>query len=175
MEHQRIDEGVKRGPRYKHKPPKRSPKADLGTWVIPVDLSPDTVIERYLTESTTSQIAAQYGLSRKALVRWLRQTKPQEWKQVQIIRALCRTEDAEEGIDGACDALSLARAREQLRAGQWTLERLDSANYGPKQEVTVKQEVSIDQVLDGLADQLLSKIRGNVALQDNSQVIDVTE
>lgn len=45
-------------------------------------------------------------------------------------------EEAEEGLDCACDALSLARERERLKASQWTAERLDAANYGPKQEIT---------------------------------------
>ena len=134
--HLRIDDGIKRGPRTHQKATRRSPKADLGSWVIPTDLNPHEVIQRFLSESTTSHIAAQYGLSRKALVRWLREKTPIEWKQAQVVRALCRKDDGEEGIDAAHDALSLARAREQLRAAQWELERLDSSNYGPKQEIT---------------------------------------
>lgn len=130
--YQRIDKGIKRT--YQHKPV--SPKADLGTWVIPEDLDPYEVLDRYLAESTTSNIAAQYGLSRKALVKWLRTTLPEAWHQVQIVRALCRKDDGDEGIEGAADALSLARAREMLKSGQWDLERLDSKNYGIKQEVT---------------------------------------
>lgn len=132
--YQRIDKGIKRT--YSHKP--RSPKADLGSWVIPSTLDPREVLDRYLTESTTSGIAAQYGISRKALVKWLRTTLPEAWKQVQIVRALCRKDDGDEGIEGAVDALSLARAREMLKSGQWDLERLDSSNYGDKQELTVK-------------------------------------
>lgn len=171
--HIRIDEGVKRGPRYKHKLPRRSPKADLGTWVIPADLNPDTVIERYLTESTTSQIAAQYGLSRKALVRWLREQRPKQWNQVQVIRALCRIEDAENGIDCACDALSLARARESLKAGQWTAERLDSANYGQQitQTIEVNHHITVDQALIEDARELMKSMRGAIA--QPSQIIDL--
>ena len=133
--HIRIDEGIKRGPKYNHKLPAR--RKDTATGIIPPDLSPDTVLDRYLTESTTSQIAAEYGVSRKTLVRWLTDQRPDQWKKVQVIRALCRKEDADEGIESACDALSLARAREQLRSGQWDLERLDSSNYGQKQEVSL--------------------------------------
>ena len=130
----RIDAGIKRGPRTSPKPPERLRAVRSGP--IPQDLSPDTVLERYLTEETTSQIAASYGTSRKTLVRWLTEQRPKEWKQVQVIRALCRKEDADEGMETASDALSLARAREMLKSGQWDLERLDSSNYGQKQEVT---------------------------------------
>ena len=169
--HIRIDEGIKRGPRYKHKPPKHPGVMSQGLTQIPEDLNPDTVLERYLTEETTSQIAVEYGISRKTLVRWLIKERPEQWKQVQIVRALCRKEQGNEGIEYACDALSLARAREMLRSGQWDLERLDSNNYGQKQEVTVKAEFSIDTVLDGHCSRLLDKLAAHA---QPVQLIDVT-
>lgn len=129
----RIDKGIPRGsPR---KLTKRSPKADLGSWVIPEGLSAEAVLERYLTEQTTGQIAGEFGLSRKALVKWLRQVKPKEWKEVQLLRAHCRLDDGEDGIERACDPLSLARAREQIKAAQFRLTALDN-DYAIKQEVT---------------------------------------
>ena len=132
----RIDAGIKRGPR---KAPRLPTKRQDRAGPIPEGLDPDVVLERYLTESTTSQIAQEYGTSRKTLVRWLVEQRPDQWKQIQVIRALCRKEDSDEGIEGACDALSLARARESLRSSQWDLERLDSRNYSQKQEVTHHQ------------------------------------
>lgn len=132
--HRRIDEGVKRGPRRRQSMPDNHP--DLGTWKIPANLDPHAVIDRYLSEATTSQIALSYNVSRKALVKWLRETVPEEWKQVQVLRALILKDDSVEGLQNAKDALSLARARELLRSGQWDLERLDAATFGPKQEVT---------------------------------------
>lgn len=134
--HVRIDEGIKRGPRKPLKIRRRSPKADLGTWVIPEGLSPQTVLQRYLTEETTSHIAAEYGVSRKALTKWLREQCPVEWKQVQIIRALDQKEQGNEALD-AEDALSLACAREKLKSAQWELTALDP-DYQPKQQVTIE-------------------------------------
>ena len=168
--HVRIDEGIKRGPRKPQERIRRSPKADLGTWVIPEGLTPQTVLERYWTEESTSQIASQYGLSRKALVRWLREQCPQEWKEVQIARALCRKDDGDEGLEVACDALSLARAREQLKSAQWDLERLDHKNFGVKQEVTVKTEEHISLVLEGDVSSLIERI---AAKRQATQVIDL--
>lgn len=133
VEHQRIDEGVKRGARHPHKRPAKRPEHNGS---IPADLNPDAVLERYLTESTTSQIAYEYGVNRKTLVGWLLEHRPLQWKRVQVIRAMCRKDDGNEGIEVSCDAFSLARAREMVRSGQWDLERLDASNYGPKQEVT---------------------------------------
>ena len=139
--YERIDKGVKKGTTINQDKPRRSQTTEMLSGIIPAELKPETVLERYLTESTTSQIAKEYGVSRKTLVRWLYATAPQAWKQVQIIRALCRKDDADEGIEGASDSLSLARAREMLKSGQWDLERLDAGNYGQKQEVTHKVDV----------------------------------
>ena len=165
----RIDRGVKRGPRKPLEARRRSPKADLGTWVIPPDLNPHEVLQRYLTEATTSQIASQYGLSRKALVRWLRDTVPLEWKEIQLIRAHANLETGEDGIEVASDALSLACAREQIKAAQWRLQSLDK-DYQPKQQVTVVTELKIDSVLEGSIQALIERVG---AKQQLPQVIDL--
>ena len=141
--HVRIDEGVKRGPR---KIPTNSRTArgltpkprldDLGSWKIPADLNADEVINRYLTEATTTQIAASYGLSRRALVKWLREQRPKEWREAQLIRAHAKLEQAEDEMEVSEDAISLARTRETARAMQYRLTSLD-VDYRPKQELTV--------------------------------------
>ena len=141
MSHVRIDEGVKRGKRRPIReglPTRPAHPADLGTWVIPAGLDPDKVLDQYLTESTTSQIAAQYGLSRKALTKWIREQRPEQWKQAQALRALCTKEDAEDGLRGAADGLSLARARELLKSAQFDLQAIDP-DYQPKHHVTVEK------------------------------------
>lgn len=134
--HVRIDEGVKRGPKKKYvKPPRRNPETGLAE-SIPPDLDPKMVLDLYLQYPTTSGIAQKLGLRRSSLTLWLRKTCPEDWKNVQIAKALMRKEDADEGLETADNALNLARAREMLKSGQWDLERLDSKNYGQKQEVT---------------------------------------
>ena len=168
----RIDRGVKRGPKAAKTVLPRSPKADLGSWTIPPDLNPHEVLQRYLTESTTSQIAGQYGLSRKALVKWLRSTVPNEWKEIQLLRSHVNLDDGEDAIGLAGDALSLARAREQVKAAQWRLQALDH-DYQPKQQVIVTNEVRLESVIDGESEALLSKIRQIVAPRNDPQVIDL--
>ena len=163
--HVRIDEGVKRGPR---KTPVNSRAArglslkprpeDLGSWKIPPELNPDEVIKQYLTEATTSHIARSYGLSRRALTKWLREQRPKEWKEAQLIRAHVRLENAEDAMEeDEKDALSLAYARESGKMAQFRLQALDE-DYRPKQEVTVTNLVQIETVLDGEACQLLGKM-----------------
>lgn len=151
--YERIDKGVKKGSTINQDKPRRSRafvsmrRGEEGqVEAIPPDLNPHEVLQKYLSEQTTSQIAKSYGIKRKSLVAWLRTTVPNEWKQVQITRAFIRKDDAESDledgmVEGTLDPLSLACARELLKAGQWDLERLDSGNYGQKQEVTHKVDV----------------------------------
>ena len=135
--HVRIDEGIKRGPKAKRKPlPVRRNEAGTAE-AIPPDLDPKFVLDLYLQHPTTSGIAQQLGVRRSSLTLWLRKRCPEDWKNVQIAKALMRKEDADYGLETAGDALTLARAREMLRSGQWDLERLDSHTWGPKQELTV--------------------------------------
>ena len=168
--HVRIDEGIKRGPKKQRIALKRPTEPITLSPIIPATLDPREVLERYLSEPRTSQIAESYGVTRSNLVRWLREVVPDEWKQVQIVRALIFKEDGNEGLDNADNALMLARAREMVKSAQWELERLDSKNYGAKQEVTVVNEVRLETVLDGVCTKLLEKIG---ASQQVLQVIDV--
>jgi hypothetical protein len=167
--HLRIDEGIKR-PRYAHKPPAK--RKDTATGTIPPDLDPDAVLDRYLTEATTSQIAASYGVSRKTLVRWLVNERPEAWKKVQVIRALCRKEDADEGIETACDALSLARAREQLRSGQWDLERLDSGNYGQKQQLELNVNDDLGERLRRARERVIEGVATTIS---SGKIVDASQ
>ena len=134
MEHIRIDEGIKRGAKAKLTPMRR-PKEGKG-WTIPEDLDPDAVLREYLSSGKTSGIAKRHGVYRGALTRWLQKVRPAQWKEVQVIRALCTKEDGTEEIYDSASALQLSRARELRRAGEWDLERL-SPDYAPKQEIAI--------------------------------------
>ena len=175
-EHIRIDDGIKRGPkkRYKHRPP--IARDDSGRFLdaIPPDLDPDHVLQLYLNTPKTSQIAKELGIRRPTLIRWIREQRPEQWKLVQVIRALTKKEDGDEGILEADDALMLARARELVKSAQWDLERLDSSNYGPKQEVTLQVNHRLI-VKDALADralELFKHARGIADAQPN-KIIDL--
>ena len=175
--HIRIDEGISRGPKskiYRHSVKRRRNPTTGSVQAIPDDLDPKVVLDRYLTEQTTSQIAQSFGVNRKSLVAWLREVCPEQWKKVQVIRALIRKDDADEGLENACDALSLARAREMLKSGQWDLERLDSNTYAPKAQVTVDYSVRIDPALIGRAAELLDQMR-DVTPTNSGQLIDATQ
>jgi hypothetical protein len=101
------------------------------------EVNPDEVLRRVLNEESTKDIAASLGVTRSALNQWLLNTAEEKWKAAQVIRAHKRKEEAEDEMDTATDALSLARARERLKAAQWDLERVCRRIYG--QDVTPDQ------------------------------------
>lgn len=91
---------------------------------------PKDVLNRVLNEESTKDIAKSFGVTRSALNQWLLSTAETEWKAAQVVRAYKRKEEAEDEMDSAADPMSLARARERLRAAQWDLERVCRRIYG---------------------------------------------
>ena len=94
------------------------------------------VLDRYLLDEKVSDIAHSLGVSRSALNAWLLRMCPDDWKRVQVARAITRKQNCEEIIDSAPNALALARGRDGERGAQWDLERLRPDLYGSKQEVS---------------------------------------
>jgi nitrous oxide reductase accessory protein NosL len=110
--------------------------------------SVEDVLNRVLNEESTKDIAASFGVTRSALNQWLLTNAEKEWKAAQYIRAAKRKEEAEDEMD-ATDALSLARARERLRAAQWDLERVCRRIYGQDAPPTGAAAVQININLRG--------------------------
>ena len=96
-------------------------------------VDPKDVLNRVLNEESTRDIAASLGVTRSALNQWLLNTSETEWRATQVARAYRRKEEAEDEMDCAQDALSLARAEKRLRAAQWDLERVCRRIYGQDQ------------------------------------------
>jgi len=142
MEHQRIDEGIRRkdvskdGTRKRRRAAYRTKENPLALSRVPADLDPEYVLDLYASAPTSAAVARRLNIRRGALVRWIREQRPTEWKAIQIVRAEIRKEDGNEELDNGVTALDVHRARERVRSGQWDLERLDSSNYGQKQEIT---------------------------------------
>lgn len=96
-------------------------------------IDPLAILNRYLSDESTADIAKDYGVTRQALGQFLLKTAENEWKDAQVARALARKEQAEDDLEDAektPDALSLARTRERLKAAQWDLERVCRRIYG---------------------------------------------
>lgn len=107
---------------------------------------PGQVLARYLTDETTGEIAASYGVTRQALGAYLLRTAESDWKEAQVARAIARKEKAEDALEAADDPLKLAKARELLKAAQWDLERVCRRIYG--------QEINVNMTVLDLGDRL---------------------
>lgn len=114
---------------------------------VPTKLSgvdPSDILSLYLQDDeSTATIAQRYGVHRSAILQFLLRAIPDDWREAQAVRALVALENAKDKLESAADALSLARAREQLRSAQWELERLLSRLYGQKQEVMASVGVTV--------------------------------
>jgi len=153
MDHVRIDEGIKR--------PKSLPAApgrDFSVAKRPLNGIPQaertqiahTVLDRYINGEQVAAIAPEFGVSDVTIYALLLREHQEAWKDIQTARALARLETSQDELRTAPDALSLARAREQVRSAQWELERLLSRLYAQKQEITTNfQPVMNIQILTG--------------------------
>ena len=108
------------------------------------DIDPKEILGRYLSEESTAQIAQSLGVTRSGLNYWLLKKAEESWKEAQVIRALKRKEEAEDEMDSAQDTLTLARARERLRAAQWDLERVYRRVYGQDSPTETPGRVAIN-------------------------------
>lgn len=104
---------------------------------------PKEVLQRYLSDESTSVIAADYGVTRQALGQFLLKHAEEDWKEAQVARAIARKEKAEDAIETAQDPLELAKARELLKSAQWDLERVCRRIYGQDQNINVN--ISVDR------------------------------
>jgi hypothetical protein len=121
------------------------------------DQDPKTILARYLSDESTKDIAADYGVTRQALGKYLLAVAEDEWKQAQVARAIARKEQAEDDLENirdqistAADDLSIKRltltvshARERLKSAQWDLERVCRRIYG-QDSPTAAQAVQIN-------------------------------
>jgi multidrug resistance efflux pump len=115
------------------------------------DQDPKTILARYLSDESTKDIAASYGVTRQALSKHLLLHAEQEWKDAQVSRAIARKESAEDDLEAIRSKIDMADreererlsltvvlARERLKSAQWDLERVCRRIYG--------QDVSPDQL-----------------------------
>src|SRR6266545_2436727 len=121
-------------------------------------VDPKPILLRLLNEETALSIAQSLNITRSALYQFLMRTAEQDWKDIQVCRALARKEAAEEEMDAATDGLVLARARERLKSAQWDLERVYRRIYGQdlpaaisavQINIGINRAVPVEQVKSG--------------------------
>ena len=180
MEHVRIDEGVKRGPRKKTGPKPSSPRHNNGQFLPKLPNDPESIrkaLEVYCAGATLKELGQEYGVTRQAVYGWLLGELGGQEHTGLVTRALtARIAKGDETLDGADNPLDLARGREQARNARLDLERRRSSLYGQKQELTVEinHSITVDLALTESAAELIKRIRKpDAALLEVNPVIEV--
>lgn len=104
------------------------------------------MLERYLAEETSTQIAASYGVTKAALSFFMLKHAEDQWKSAQLVKALTRKDAAEDRLETAETILEISRARELLKSAQWDLERVCRRVYGqdaPQSSNAVQINISL--------------------------------
>jgi hypothetical protein len=88
------------------------------------------VLDQYLEDGHLRDIAQSVGVSRTGLNWAIIKYAPEDWQSAQAARALYELDDAQEAMESASDAIAVGRAREQVKAAQWRLEKTCRRLYG---------------------------------------------
>lgn len=107
------------------------------------DVDPKDILDRYLGEENSVEIAKSLGVTKAALSYFMLKYAEDQWKDAQLVKALIRKEAAETKLETADNQLELTRAREMLKSAQWDLERVCRRIYGQDQPAT-SQAVQIN-------------------------------
>ena len=118
--------------KYEQQPAQAKEESKPDPSMLPAlrDADPQVILQRYLSDESTSTIAAAYGVTRQALGKHLLKHAEEDWKEAQVARAIARKEKAEDDLEAAADPLALAKARELFKAATWDLERVCRRIYG---------------------------------------------
>jgi hypothetical protein len=103
----------------------------------------DYVLSRAIADDTTRDISQDLGISHSALNRALLRHRPDDWRDVQVARAVTALEAAETYLAAATPE-NVPRAREMLKSAQWRLERLERRLFGVQVPTNTSNGVTIN-------------------------------
>ena len=109
------------------------------------------ILRRYEAGEQFREICKDHGVSHVTLYKYVIHHAEQQWKDLQVARALARKESAEEQLDDAKDQLSVNQARERLKAAQWDLERVCRRIYvqdAPPVQISINLNESVQRIKD---------------------------
>ena len=180
MDHVRIDEGVKRGPRKRTGPKPSSPRRNNGQFLNVLPNEPEAIrsaLQAYQSGATLQQLADEYQVSKQAIYGWLLGELGGEQHALLVTKALtARICSADVMLETADNPLDLQRGREMARNARLDLERRRSSLYGQKQEVNHTGTVTIANALQGISERRQAMLgdAGRHVAPLGSQVIDIT-
>lgn len=102
------------------------------------------VLDRALNGERQADIAQSLGMHQTSLSYVLLHHVEDEWKSVQVARALTNLDRAEEELEGATDHETISRARERIRSAQWQLEKLHRRLFGQEEKTVNNGNIQIN-------------------------------
>ena len=150
MEHVRIDEGVKRGPRKKPGRKPSSPRRNNGNFLPILPNDPETIrksLQDYADGATLEQLGQRYGVTRQAVYGWLLgELGGTEHANLVTMALTARIAKADEYLETGDNALDVTRGERMARFSRMDYERRRAALYGQKQEImhTVQPVLTIN-------------------------------
>lgn len=101
------------------------------------------IIQRYLNGESIGSIAADARKTRQAIYDWMHCQGEAEWQQQKRQALVTRLANADHDLATAATQLDLARAREECKFTRWDLERRWHSQFGPKQEVSMDNKITV--------------------------------
>ena len=154
MDHMRIDEGVRRGPKRKYPQRKNGLSRDeQGQFIAKLPTDPEkikAVLQDYADGATFDQLAKVHGVSRQAIYAWTLGNLAPDGCEALIRRSLtARIAKGDALLDNGSVPLDITRGREIARFARMDYERLRPAIYGqaqPSIQVNTQGPVQVNVV-----------------------------
>ena len=108
----------------------------------PTPVIPD-LVQRYLNGESIQSLADNSQHCFRTIYHWLLRECGPEYEHVQTQALINRIADADYQLDIAASKVSVARAREQAKFARMDFERRRPKLYGPKQEVSVDEKITV--------------------------------
>ena len=117
-------------------------------------LDSEHILARIYSGESLRTIAATIGVSNVGLRAWLLREDREQYREAITAALTLRVAEADEQLDTATDAVSIARARETARFSRMDLERRRPALYGQRQQLDVTHHSYSDTLrsIDAIAD-----------------------
>ncbi|MDI3463647.1 MAG: hypothetical protein OJF50_002468 [Nitrospira sp.] len=110
--------------------------------LLPTPSIPD-IIHRYVNGESIQVLAAEHAVNRQTIYNWMLSETGPEYDRIitqALIKRIC---DADEKLENSSDMIGITRAREMARFSRQDFERRRPKLYGPKQEVSVDEKITV--------------------------------
>ena len=109
---------------------------------LPAPALPD-LVQRYLNGESIQTLADNSQHCFRTIYQWLLRDCGADYEHVQTQALINRIADADYQLHIAANKVSVARAREQAKFARMDFERRRPKLYGPKQEVSVDEKITV--------------------------------